>query len=88
MTIENQEKVLKEFATKWGLDKDQAYYIFNLIDQTGGRYGKSSRILKGFGFKKSPRQLRYFHRKVRLHVRLEISKRGRPANYREMLKRG
>lgn len=88
MSSENQEKTLQEFATKWGLNKDQAFYIFNLIEQTGGKYGKSSRILKGFGFQKSPRQLRYFYRKVTLHMRIEISRKGRPANYRELLRRG
>lgn len=88
MSSENQEKTLQEFAKKWGLNKDQAFYIFDLIEQTGGKYGKSARILLGFGFKKTPRQLRYFHHKVRLHMRIEISRKGRPANYRELLKKG
>ena len=87
MSFKDQQIMFESFAVKWKLNKDQVFYIYNLIEQTGGKYGKSSRILRGFGFKMSPRQLKYFFRKSKLHNRLDISHRGKPDNYSKLLRK-
>ena len=87
MNSKNHQHIFEVYAVKWKLQKEQVQYIYSLIDQLGGKYGKSARVLKGFGFPISPRQLKYFYKKVRLHERLKIATKGKPANYRELLKR-
>ena len=82
----NHNCIFQTFATRWNVQKDQVQYIFTLIERTGGKYGKSSRVLKGFGFIVTPRQLKYFYRKVKLHERLKISSKGKPSNYSKLLR--
>jgi len=80
-------KVIKQFAQKWGMEEPTVLAIYRLIESYGSRYGKSAKALKGFNINLSVRQIRYFYRKARLHERIEFDRKGRPNNYRDMLRK-
>ena len=81
------DKVIRDFAKKWKIHEDTVRFIFRMIDDYGSKYGKVSRALDGMGFHKSPRQLKYFYKKTKIHIRLNISRKGRPRNYIDILRR-
>ena len=80
-------KLQENYSKKWKLNKDMVYTIYRLIEDYGRKYGKVSRTLKGFNIKLSPRQLKYFFQKERLSERLKIDKKGKPLNYRDLLRK-
>ena len=80
-------KIQKQYSKKWGLNKDVVFTIYRLIEDYGRKYGKVSRTLKGFNIKISSRALKYFYKKERLNERLEIDKKGKPLNYRDLLRK-
>ena len=80
-------KLQENFSKKWKLNKDMVYTIYRLIEDYSRKYGKVSRTLKGFNIKLSPRQLKYFFQKERLSERLKIDKKGKPLNYRDLLRK-
>lgn len=78
---------MKSFAKKWGLEESSVYTIYVFIQQSGVKYGKTSRALKSFNIELSTRQLKYFYKKVRLYERYDISQKGKPKNYSNLLRR-
>ena len=80
-------KLQENFSKKWKLNKDMVYTIYRLIEDYGRKYGKVSRTLKGFNIKISSRQLKYFYQKERLNERVNIDKKGKPLNYRGLLRK-
>lgn len=83
--IQNMEVVLYlQFAKHWGVPKDTVRYVHWVLTETGGKYGKTSRFLKRVGnLNLSPRQLKYFNRKIRLTQQYGLEE-GNP-NYRELI---
>lgn len=83
-------RMYKHFSKKWGLEEPTVHSIFLMIDGTGQfgkpRYGKTSKALKDMGLSLSPRQLRYFYRRIKLEVRISIEKKGKPQNYRDLVR--
>lgn len=75
-----------EFSRKWRMSPEQVETVYTLIEQCGGKYGKSRRILVGFGVDLSVRQLKYFYRKCRLYRKLHIEGKGKPGNYSKILR--
>ena len=61
--------------------------IFILVESNEGQFNRSHKALEGLGVKISSRQIRYFYKKVRLHERLSVDRKGKPANYRDLLRK-
>ena len=80
-------KLQDNFSKKWKLNKDMVYTIYRLIKDYGRKYSKVSRTLKEFNIKISPRQLKYFYKKEKLNERLDMDKKGKPLNYRNLLRK-
>jgi len=79
--------IFKEYSIKWKLPEDNIRWIYLVINQTGKRYGLTVRQLRHYGVNISPRQLKYFFIKIQLNNRLDIEKKGKPANYRELIRK-
>ena len=79
--------IFKQFSKKWGLHDLTVETIYIIIEQSGRKYSKTSRVLKGMEIKLSSRQLKYFYKKCILFNLLEIEKKGKPKNYSDLLRR-
>jgi hypothetical protein len=73
------------FGEQWKMKPIVMRSIYILIDAHYGRYKLVRGILLEFGVNLSERQLRYFYNKVKLDDRIRVQKKGRPANYTELL---
>lgn len=77
-------KIIIQFAKKWKMEEQIVFTIYTMVRDSGVKYGKTSRTLKRFNVKLSPRQLKYFYRQVVFYERYQIEKKGRPKNYRQL----
>lgn len=83
----NNKVLLKHFSKKWKLEEGQVQTIFSMVEQSGRKYGKTSRILKSFGVMLSSRQVKYFYRRVMLTQRFGDSVKIGSSNYRKVVLR-
>ncbi len=81
------KEVLQSFSKKWGMGEQEVYTIFTMIRDSGRKYGKTSRALMTFNVQLSPRQLKYFYRKVKLYETYRIGKKGKPKNWSILLRK-
>ena len=82
------EKIMKQFAKKWGMRIELVQTIYWHIDFYGGKYGKASRFFrKALDINLSTRQLKYFYRKIRLTKRYGNANKIGKKNYRTMVLR-
>lgn len=77
-----------EYSRKWDIKPETVRVIYMLVGSNGNQFEKSREALEGMGIAIPARQIRYFYHKVRLHERLDIDRKGKPKNYRDMLRRG
>ena len=75
-----------QFSKKWNLPEEAIISVYQIIESTGGRYGKAHRVIESFGVNISVRQLRYFYKKVRFYKKYDIERKGRPNNYSQLLR--
>lgn len=81
------DKLFQDYAHKWQVKPETVKSVYVLVESNGGKYGKSHRELEGLGIDITTRQIRYFYKKVRLHQRLDVNHKGKPENYRELLRK-
>ena len=79
-------KIIIQYANKWKMDEQLVFTIYLMIEQSGGKYGKTSRTLKSFKIDITTRQLKYFYRKVRFYDKYQIERKGKPMNYSKLLR--
>lgn len=79
-----KEKIYIEFSKNWNIQIESIHYVYYILELTNYKYGKCSKILKNQNFDLSPRQLRYFNRKLKFMILLSGS---RPANYSQLLRK-
>ena len=76
------KSLVAHFARHWKLEKGVVEFIYKAVDTFGGHYGKTSRFLsRHSNIMLSPRQLKYFRRKVRLSMRYGTD----AANYNDLV---
>ena len=79
-----KDEHIKIFSKKWNVTENMVTTIYYLINDSGRKYGRTSRILKTFAIELSPRQLKYFYRKLNFYIKFGIEAKGRPSNYTQM----
>ena len=80
-----RKAILIKFAVKWGVSESALIAILKIYSMTGTYVG-TCRIAKSLGTQIEPRRVRYLCRKMRLDLRVEYKKLGRPKNYRDLLR--
>ena len=83
----NSEIIFKEFSIKWKLERQEVFTIYRMIQDAGRKYGKVSRTIRKWHIVLSPRQLKYFYRKTRLAERVALDTKGKPKNWRDLLRK-
>ena len=79
--------MFQHFAKKWGLAEPTVRTIFLIIENNGGKYGRSSRDLRGMGVMLSARKLKYFYQRVRLENQYGTRKDIGDFNYNKLIKK-
>ena len=75
-----------EFSEKWMLDYDAVHVIYMIVSFSH-RYTKTSQTLNKLGIQLSPRQLKYFCRKIELTQQYKSEKHIGLKNYRKLVLR-
>jgi len=83
-TAEIQERVFKQFATHWEVHVDVVGFVYDMMRRERFRYTKVSRITDNLGMSITPRQLKYFKKKLDF---LTVLAGRKPANYSQLLSR-
>lgn len=81
-----KNNTIKQFAEKWDLAEGTVNTIWIVIKNTGNKYGKVSRMLRNLGVNLSPRQLRYFYRKIQLTEKYGTREDIGSDNFKQMIK--
>jgi hypothetical protein len=79
-----REVIFAEYARKWAVSGDAVRIVFLLVDMHR-EYVVTARTLASLGFRRKPRELRYFYRKVMLTERYGDKRRIGKKNYRKMV---
>ena len=74
-----------KYAEKWKIPPEGVLIIYEILNTRG--YERGRKVLNALKIEISYRELRYFHKKVILDERVDLDKKGKPQNYRNLLRK-
>lgn len=79
-----QEKIFSDYSIKWNVSPHTAKAIFLIID-INRSYSDTAKSLSQIGFNTTPRQLRYFYKKVVLTQQYGDKEKIGTKNYKKLV---